>query len=101
MAAATAFRTWPGLGLSERCSTDANRASAQTALVLGWYIASCILSPLTGLPRTYDATESGSWRRRRLADELFTGPYILWCRPGQASGQWIRLASRLRSAKGR
>ena len=33
--------------------------AARTALVLGRYIVSCILSPLTGLPRTYDAMESG------------------------------------------
>src|SRR5215467_7562437 len=45
MAAATAWRTWPALGSSERCSIDANKASAQTALVLGRYISSCISQP--------------------------------------------------------
>src|SRR6516225_6441873 len=48
MAAATACRTSPALGCSQRCSADTNRASARTALMLGWCIADRIVSLLNG-----------------------------------------------------
>src|SRR5215469_12680636 len=74
MAAATAVRTGPPLGSSERCSIDANKASAQTALLPGRYISSCISQPPDRFaPRTYDAGETvagrepavDEWRSRR------------------------------------
>src|SRR6516165_40908 len=82
MAAATASRTWPALGSSERCSIDANKASAQTALVLGRYISSCILSPLTGLPPALMTLEKAVGCVVRLTEELHRPGYALWCTPG-------------------
>src|SRR5215470_16566322 len=70
MAAATAWRTWPALGSSERCSIDANKASAQTALVLGRYISSCIFSPLTGLPPALKTVGQALAGGVRLTGEL-------------------------------
>src|SRR5215467_5315569 len=70
MAAATAWRTWPALGSSERCSIDANKASAQTALVSGRYLSSCMLSPLTGLPPALTTLEKTVAGRVGLTDEL-------------------------------
>ena len=49
-ALATACRTCPALGWSQPCSTVTNRASAQTALMLDWYVAGSIVS----LPRWMD-----------------------------------------------
>jgi hypothetical protein len=54
----------PCWGYRSAAWADTNTASAQSALVLGWYIASCIVSPLTGLPPHYDAMGSGGQRRR-------------------------------------
>ena len=50
-ALATACRTCPVLGWSQPCSTVTNRASAQTALMLGWYVAGSIVSlPIRWIP---------------------------------------------------
>ena len=51
-ALATACRTCPALGWSQPCSTVTNRASAQTALMLDWYVAGSIVSlPAGWIPR--------------------------------------------------
>src|SRR5215472_969656 len=50
-ALATACRTCPVLGWSQPCSTVTNRASAHTALMLGWYVAGSIVSlPARSIP---------------------------------------------------
>jgi hypothetical protein len=69
MAAATALRTWPALGSSERCNIDANKASALTALVPGRYLSSGMLSPLTGSPPALTTLEKTVAGGVRLTDE--------------------------------
>ena len=50
-ALATACRTCPALGWSQPCKTVTNRASAQTVLMLGWYVAGSIVSlPVRSIP---------------------------------------------------
>jgi hypothetical protein len=65
-----AFRTSSALGPPERCSIDANRASARTALALGRYITSCIFSPLTSWPPALTTLERVGAGGVPLTDEL-------------------------------
>src|SRR5215472_16687384 len=80
-----AVLTWPGLGLSERCSTDANRASARVAVVLAWYVASCISEPPCWFAPALMTLRKAAAGGVVLVDELSTGPYSPWRTPGGAA----------------